>query len=202
MPMSATPAADARAEVWKLTGLLALAFAALTTADIQITLWVLAAGLGTELNPAAQAGSGIDVGFLVAANLAVLMPLTGFFALALVRAREVPADTVDRWWAHAFRITRPFSHLAKRRAPLRLASAALTMLAFKCVVVLSNVMGVLGLPSLLSELGLGAQMAGLSDRAAYGVAYAAVIIPCYVAGAGMAAALLRQLRAPPAVVRR
>ena len=196
MPTARTPALTAtHFEIWRLTGLLGLGFAMLTFADIKVTLFALASGLGTEFNPSARSGDGLPLPFLIASNLAVLLPLTLAFAMALGKARDVPADTLARWWEHAFRITKPFSQIARRRAPLRLASAALTLLAFKFVLVASNVMGVLGLPSVLSEAGESFMLAGMSPHGAYYAAYAAVIIPCYVAGAGLAAALLRQVAA-------
>ncbi len=195
MPTARTIAPTANTEIWWLTGLLGLAFAALTAGDIAITQYVLEHGLGTEFNPSARDGDGLHVTFLIVSNLAVLLPLTGAFFMALHRARDVPPDTLARWWTHIFRITRPFSQIARRRAPLRLASAALTILAFKTVVVAGNVMGVLGLPSLLDEVGRSFMLAGVSQHNAYYAAYAAVIIPCYVAGAGLSAALLRQVAA-------
>ena len=183
---------------WRLTALLVLAFVLLTAADIETTLMALDSGNAVELNPnAAKAGGGIRIFFLILANAALLLPLSIAFHFGVARARRVPGAVLTRWWRHVLDsfYLNPLSEAARVRAPLRLVTAAMTLLALKSVILFSNILVVMGYQNPTSLLaGLWTQV-GLSGAARYWAAYALMVVPCYVVGVGLAASTLRLARA-------
>lgn len=179
---------------WAATLLLGCAFAALTAGDIATTLAALGSGNAVELNPhAARDGGGIRVGFVVASNCVLLLPLLIAFAIGVGGARRVPATVLARWWRHIADpfYLHPLSDGARQRRPLRLVTAAMTLLALKLFILVSNSLVVLGYPNPTSELAGLWTRAGVEGGARYWAAYALIIVPCYVAGVGFAAGLLR-----------
>ena len=182
--------------VWRLTVLMVLALAALTAADILITLHALQ-GDAVEFNPYARDGSGgIRTGFLIAVNCIVLLPLSWAFWHALQRAETVPPVVLRRWWRHIFDLftVHPRSTRGRERSPLRLASAAMTMVTFKIVIVAGNLLvvsGNHGPASLLAEYFSGQYTGVALWRAAYFV----MIVPCYAAAFGLAAHALAAVQA-------
>ncbi len=201
MIVAAAPTAAAAPQVshaWRMTVLLLLAFVALTAADIGTTLLALANGDAVELNPnAARAGGSIRIGFLVLSNTALLLPLLVAFHFGVTHATRVPPGVLARWWRHILDIfyISPLNDGARARSPLRLVTAAMTLLTLKAVIVLGNVMSMFGYPgptSLLASLWTGI---GLDGAPRYWATYALMILPCYVVGVGLAASTLRYARA-------
>lgn len=183
--------------VFRLTALTVAALVVLTAADIVLTRIFLANG-AIELNTFARDGlGGIDIGFLVVSNFMVLMPLSVVFYLGVREADRVPPTVLGRWWRHMFDMftVHPRSVNGKARAPLRLVTAAATMLVFKVLVVLNNILVVFGAPNPATfAVGLFSG-AGLDDAALWHASYAVMIVPCYMAAVGFAALTLKAVQA-------
>ena len=174
--------------------LLVLAFFLLTALDLVTTLVALAGGGAVELNPnAANQTGGIRIGFLVGSNVVLLVPLTAAFALGIRQAAQVPASVLQYWWRHILDVffVSPLNDAARLRRPLRLVTAALTLLVLKCVIVASNLLVVAGLQNPTSLLAAMWTQVGLVGAPRYWAAYALLIMPCYVAAIGLAAITLR-----------
>lgn len=179
------------------TLLLAVSFIALTAADFATTLIALKAGTAVELNPAAAHGDDdIRVGFLVVANIALLVPLVVAFAVGILQAGRVPAAALRHWWRHIADIfyVSPLNDHARQRRPLRLVTAAMTLLVLKLVIVASNLLVIAGHPNPTTLLAMMWAHAGLRGAGLYWAAYAVMIVPCYIAAVALAAAALRLAR--------
>lgn len=176
------------------TLILTTSFVALTAADLATTLIALRAGTAVELNPAAaQGAASIRVGFLVAANTVLLLPFVAAFAVGITHAHHVPRTALTHWWRHVLDVfyVSPFNDRAHQRRPLRLVTAAMTLLTMKVVIVASNLLVIAGLPnptSLLAELWTHV---GLTGPGLYWAAYSVMVVPCYVVAVGFAAAALK-----------
>lgn len=179
--------------VWRLTALLLLAFAVLTAADILITLFALEWLAVVETNPHAASGDDLRVGFLLASNALILLPLVAAFAIGATQAERVPPTVLARWWAHVLDVFRvnPFTTEGRARSPLRLITATMTILVLKIVIVASNVLIVTGQPDPISFLSRLWTDIGLSGGARYWASHGLLIIPCYVIGVAWAAGTLR-----------
>ena len=176
------------------TALLVVIFIALTAADFATTLIALENGVGIELNPVAARGSdGIRIGFLVFANVILLVPLVVAFAVGITRAAQVPTVVLARWWRHILDIffVSPLNDAARLRRPLRLVTAAMTLLVLKIVIVASNLLVIAGYQNPTSLLAALWTHAGLTGAPRYWAAYAMMIVPCYIGAVGLAAAALR-----------
>lgn len=176
------------------TGLLVVAFFILTAADLATTLVALAGGTAVELNPnAANRTGGIRIGFLVVSNIVLLVPLVAAFALGIRQAVRVPPSVLQRWWRHILDVffVSPLNDAARQRRPLRLVTAAMTLLVLKFVIVASNLLVIAGYQNPTSLLAAMWTQVGLVGAPRYWAAYALLIIPCYVAAVGIAAVTLR-----------
>ncbi len=202
MTVTATPGPAFLSPAQRMTVLLLLAFVALTAADIATTLLALGSGNAVELNPnAAKSGGGIRIGFLLVSNAALLVPLLVAFHFGVARAHRVPRATLARWWRHvadSFYLN-PLSDAARVRAPLRLVTAAMTLLMLKCAILVSNTLVVFGHDNPVSLLAGFWTRVGLDGAPRYWAAYGLLILPCYIAGVGLAASTLAfaQRFAPP-----
>lgn len=177
-----------------LTVLLVFIFIALTAADFATTLIALASGTAVELNPAADNGSdGIRIGFLVIANIVLLLPLVVAFAFGITQAARVPPEVLARWWRHILDIffVSPLNDKARQRTPLRLVTAAMTLLVLKIVIVASNLLVIAGYPNPTSLLAALWTRIGLVGAPRYWAVYGMMIVPCYIAAVGLAAVTLR-----------
>ena len=180
--------------VWTTTVMLVAMFVVLTAADLVTTLVALAGGQAVELNPTAANDTGsIRIGFLIVANILLVMPLTVAFALGINRACQVPQPVLAHWWRHIVDIffISPLNEAARQRRPLRLVTAAMTLLVLKVVIVASNTLVIFGLQNPTSLFAMMWTWVGLTGAARYWAAYAMLIVPCYIAGVGLAALLLR-----------
>ncbi len=178
----------------KVSLILILIYIALTAGDLITTLAALSGGNAVELNPsAARASGGIRIGFLVASNAALLLPLLAAFAYGIANAARVPEAALRHWPRHIFDsfYVSPLSDAARARAPLRLVTAAMTLIALKVVILVSNLLAVAGAANPVSLLAGAWTAAGLDGRPRYWATYAVIIVPCYIAGVGLAAATLR-----------
>lgn len=176
------------------TLILVLAFVNLTVADFATTLFALRAGTAIELNPAAAHGTAsIRIGVLLVANVALLLPLVVAFAVGITQAHRVPRTALTHWWRHVpdiFYIS-PLNDHARQRRPLRLVTAAMTLLILKLVIVASNLLVIIGYPNPTTLLAVMWTHAGFRGAALYWAAYAVMIVPCYVAAVGLAASALK-----------
>ena len=180
--------------VWTTTAILVVMFVILTAADFVTTLVALAGGQAVELNPNAAGDTGsIRIGFLIVANILLVIPLTAAFALGVNRACQVPQPVLAHWWRHIVDIffISPLNDAARQRRPLRLVTAAMTLLVLKIVIVASNTLVIFGLQNPTSLFAMMWTWVGLTGAARYWAAYAMMIVPCYVAGVGLAALVLR-----------
>ncbi|TRW17304.1 DUF5658 family protein [Glacieibacterium frigidum] len=174
--------------------LLVASYIALTAADFATTLIGLRSGNAVELNPAAAHGAdNIRIGFLVVANIALLLPLVVAFAVGIVQAHRVPRTALSHWWRHVLDIfyVSPLNDHARQRRPLRLVTAAMTLLVLKLVIVGSNLLVIAGHPNPTTLLAVMWTHAGLEGPALYWAAYGVMIVPCYIAAVGLAAATLK-----------
>lgn len=179
------------------TLLLVASIIALTAADFATTLIALRAGTAVELNPAAADGAGgVRIGFLVVANIALLLPLVVAFAVGVAQAHRVPHTALSHWWRHILDVfyVSPLNDHARQRRPLRLVTAAMTLLVLKLVIVGSNLLVVAGHPNPTTLLAVMWTHAGLDGAARYWAAYAVMIVPCYITAVGLAAATLKLAR--------
>jgi hypothetical protein len=179
---------------WLSSSLFVVVFILLTVGDFATTLIALASGHAVELNPNADSGAGgIRVGFLIFANLLLMIPLTAAFTLGVTRAHQVPSSVLTHWWRYIADVyfVSPLNEGARHRRPLRLVSAAMTLLVLKIVILASNTLVVLGYHNPTSLLAKLWTHAGLTGSPRYWAAYAVMIVPCYVAAVGLAAIILR-----------
>ena len=177
-----------------MTLCLAAAFIVLTAADVATTLMALDGGHAVELNPnAARNGGGIRIGFLVASNAALLVPLLAAFGIGVARSGRVPPEVLTHWWRHIADIfyISPLNDGARARSPLRLVTAAMTLLMLKIIIVISNALVVAGHNNPTSLLAAMWTRAGLSGAPRYWASYLLMVIPCYVGGVGLASLVLR-----------
>jgi len=179
---------------WLVTSLFVVLFILLTVGDFATTLIALASGHAVELNPNADTGTGgIRFGFLITANLLLMIPLTAAFALGVTRAHQMPSHVLANWWRYIVDVyfISPLNEAARHRRPLRLVSAAMTLLVLKIVILASNTLVVLGYQNPTSLLAMLWTAVGLTGAPRYWAAYAVMIVPCYVAAVGLAAIILR-----------
>ena len=179
-----------------MTGWLAFVFIFLTGADIATTLYALSRGGAVELNPHAARGDGIRVGFLIISNAMLMLPLLIAFGFGAAHAAKVPPPVLARWWRHILDIffIHPLNDAARTRSPLRLVTAAMTLLVLKSVILLSNVLVIAGKDNPVSLLAKFWTIVGLDGAPRYWAAYAVLIVPCYIGGVGLAAMCLRSIQ--------
>ena len=187
--------------VWRLTILLLLAMLMLTAADIGTTLIVLD-GDAIELNTYARtADGGLHTEFLILINICILGPLALAFHVGLRHAGRVPHDVLAFWWRHLFNFlsAHPRTAVYKGRAPLRLVAAALMLVIFKALVVVSNVLGTLGILNPATLIGWIFSDAGFDGLPLWRAVYVVMIVPCYIAAVWLAALTLRAVQGDHAI---